>query len=148
MNSKNSEMPKCKCCGIVMEINWTAESSTAGSVSYTQSVTVKQLFEIKKDLEWMEYEVAPEWEKFCSFGPEDIGTVWEEIGAIRKRPQFDMLVMSESMLHSIQKAADRVNASVEHQALYGIPVLQSCIDAIYGVRRSQLSAFEMDIRNC
>jgi hypothetical protein len=43
----------------------------------------------ERRLQWPVYEVEPEWAAFCQFGPDDIGSVWEELGVIRKRPELD-----------------------------------------------------------
>jgi hypothetical protein len=52
-------------------------------------------YSIRKTLFTYGYEVAPEWRAFCTFGPEDIGTVWEEIGAIRPI-RFDKWVLEQA----------------------------------------------------
>jgi hypothetical protein len=87
------------------------------TISYTQAITpgvsysLEALRESIKKMRWLEYEVAPEWQRFCSFGPEDMGSVWEEIGAIRKRPRISMIVVSEEMVN-------RMNKAVENEVLF------------------------------
>lgn len=119
-------------------VEWIEESS-AGTLSDNYTYTMKDLnssvnFSVAemektiKKLEWLNYEVDPSWAKFCSFGPEDIGSVWEEIGAIRKRPKFDMLAVGAAV-------AEKMNQCIENQilgfssmftdSLYGIPVVHS-----------------------
>lgn len=61
------------------KVAWATNNRTASSC------TIASTQEVIKDLLWFQYEVAPEWDRFCEFGPEDIGTVWEDIGAIRKK---------------------------------------------------------------
>lgn len=118
-------------------VEWPEEQS-AGTLADNCSYTMKEFnFSVKysvaelektiKKLEWLNYEVAPEWSKFCSFGPEDIGSVWEDIGAIRKRPKY-MCVVNDAMV-------EKMNRRVENQilgfspmftdSLYGIPVVKS-----------------------
>ena len=50
-----------------------------------------------RQMQWIEYEIDPEWGRFCSFGPDDIGTVWEDIGVIRKRPRYTTVVIFVSL---------------------------------------------------
>ena len=82
-----------------------------------------------KKLEWLNYEVAPEWSRFCSFGPEDIGGVWEQIGAIRRKPTFDQIVVSEQLM---QKLNENFLSQIYSpggptlpESLFGIPVVRS-----------------------
>lgn len=73
------------------------------TMATTTSFSVKSLVDSIKAMEWLRYEVAPEWDRFCSFGPEDIGSVWEKIGAIRKRPQYSMALISQEMAAKLNK---------------------------------------------
>lgn len=94
------------------------------------SVTYQSILDAAKRMEWLAYEVAPEWQKFCEFGPEDIGGVWEKIGAIRKRPVYSHLVVSNQALEAINKRLDR-------EILYGGAVSYSSHShdaALFGVR--------------
>jgi hypothetical protein len=94
------------------------------------SVTCQSIIDSVKRMKWLEYEVAPEWQKFCEFGPDDIGGVWEQIGAIRKRPVFSMVVVSNQALAAI-------NRRVERDILCGSDVSYSSYShdaALYGVR--------------
>ena len=92
---------------VVMDYTFTEKKFNAAF-----SVTRESLLDSMRELEWLKYEVAPEWRRFCSFGPEDIGSVWETIGAIRKRPQYSMAVMSQKML-------DAINSKIERDVLFG-----------------------------
>jgi hypothetical protein len=51
--------------------------------SFTNTVqfSVSDLRKSMREMEWLSYEVDPSWSRFCSFGPEDIGSVWEKIGS-------------------------------------------------------------------
>lgn len=86
-------------------------------MKYTQAMThdssysLEALRESVRKLEWLKYEVAPEWQRFCSFGPEDMGSVWEEIGAIRRRPTISRVIVSEEM-------AKRMNKIIEEEVLF------------------------------
>lgn len=75
------------------------------------SFSVVELRDSIKQMEWLNYEVAPEWQRFCSFGPEDMGSVWEEIGAIRRRPTISRVIVSEEM-------AKRMNKIIEEEVLF------------------------------
>ena len=79
-----------------------------------------------RSLAWSGYEVAPEWEKFCSFGPDDIGSVWEKIGAIRKRPRYSMAIVSQQMAEAMNKRieSDLLNGS---SPMFGMPIQVSPI---------------------
>ena len=83
------------------------------SFTNVASFTVGDMRKQMRELEWLRYEVDPSWARFCSFGPEDIGSVWEKIGAIRKRPRFDAIMIGDSMLKALNKQieADFFNGS-------------------------------------
>jgi hypothetical protein len=95
-------------------------------LSSTSMFSVKALTDSVRQLEWLRYEVAPEWQRFCSFGPEDIGSVWEQIGAIRKRPRMATVMLPEAMIASMNRAIERecLYGSARHDALlFGVRVL-------------------------
>lgn len=85
------------------------------TISSAAKISRESIVDSMKDILWLEYEVDPEWKRFCSFGPEDIGSVWEAIGAIRKRPRYSMAVVGELL-------AGKLNKQVECNLLYGIPL--------------------------
>jgi hypothetical protein len=58
-----------------------------------------------KKLEWLRYEVDPEWKRFCSFGPDDIAGPFEKLGIIRKRVIPDFAVVSQSTIDALNAAA-------------------------------------------
>ena len=98
-----------------------ADNCTYAATSFNGSFkfTVDDMKKTMREMEWLSYEVDPEWSKFCSFGPDDIGSVWEKIGAIRKRPKFDTLIVSESM-------KERLNRLMKGSVLsHGIQVVSS-----------------------
>lgn len=108
-------------------LSWyTSPESTADGSSPLMMPTAC-LEDLVRRAEWLDYEVAPEWERFCSFGPEDIGSVWEKIGAIRKRPQPRAFYVSRDMLAELQVkiAADLMQRTEQlffPDSIYGIPV--------------------------
>lgn len=71
------------------------------------TVSFSDMLKTARDLEWLNYEVDPSWARFCSFGPDDIGSVWEQIGAIRKRPRFDAIMVGEKMLKALNEQLER-----------------------------------------
>ena len=87
-------------------------------------ITAKNIEDSVKRIEWINYAVDPEWARFCSVGPEDIGSVWEKIGAIRKRPGFETVVMSNKMIQ-------KMNDLLEQRIIYG-EVAES--SPMFGVR--------------
>lgn len=91
------------------------------AMTASKPYAVKDLKNTILSMEWAEYEVAPEWRKFCSFGPEDIGTVWEKIGAIRKRPRISMAIVSEAMMKKLDNEFSRYVLG-EPSSLFGFPV--------------------------
>lgn len=101
-----------------MTDNLTYEVNQFSSVT---KVTVKSISNLIKELDWLNYEVAPEWKRFCSFGPEDIGTVWEQIGAIRKRKLPRGVVISEQIRDKMIKKVEKMTEN----KLFGIPVISS-----------------------
>ena len=84
------------------------------AMSATTTITRKSMLDSIKAMEWLNYEVDPEWGRFCSFGPEDIGSVWEQIGAIRKKPRYSMALVSEELFQ-------KINKRIENNLLYGEP---------------------------
>ena len=77
-----------------------------------------------KRLEWLRYEVDPEWARFCSFGPEDIGGPWEKLGIIRKRPTFNMIALEKLAIEAIESkfAKDLLEPQ---SPLFGMNVVES-----------------------
>jgi hypothetical protein len=57
-------------------------------MSRTTDFTMESFRRSVQRLEWLKYEVDPAWAKFCDFGPDDLGGVWEKLGVIRKRPEL------------------------------------------------------------
>lgn len=101
-----------------------AATSFNGNFKLTADILKKTM----REMEWLSYEVAPEWSKFCSFGPDDIGSVWEDIGAIRKRPKFNMLAVSDSMMKEMNpRVEDKIlNSNADIPGfIFGIPVVHS-----------------------
>lgn len=111
------------------EISWpesTAnDANKIGYVNLSACSAVKITAEFVRDhireLEWLEYEIAPEWQRFCEFGPQDIGTIWEDIGAIRRRPRPKIAIVSAMM-------AEQLNRRIEQDIIgvaVGFPVFTS-----------------------
>lgn len=107
-------------------LTWFSEAESIASGNGHPVYTTESLKDLVRQAEWLKYEVAPEWERFCSFGPEDIGSVWEKIGAIRKRPQPRAFYVSRDMLAELQvKIAAGLMHRMQHpfyDSLYGVPV--------------------------
>lgn len=80
------------------------------SFAGTFPITTEMLRKSAMEFEWLHYEVDPKWSKFCSFGPEDIGSVWEKIGAIRKRRIPSYLIIAEGI-------AAKMNAHFEKEMM-------------------------------
>ncbi len=89
------------------------ETFVMASFTNIAKFTVDDMQKQMQELEWLNYEVNPSWARFCSFGPDDIGSVWEKIGAIRKRPRFDAIMIGDKMLKALNKQmeADVFNGS-------------------------------------
>ena len=102
------------------------------SFTNTVSFSVDDMRKSMREMEWINYEVSPEWSRFCSFGPEDIGSVWEQIGAIRKRPRFDAIMIGERMLKAL-------NDQLERQ------VLDGCMGFNYASARSDARLFGLRV---
>lgn len=64
------------------------------------------IIDTKLKMDWLEYEVDPEWASFCSFNHRDIGSVWEDLGVIRKRPISVLEIIRQQM---IQRWDERIN---------------------------------------
>lgn len=79
------------------------------------------IHKIIKRMEWLTYEVDPEWSRFCSFGPEDIGGPWEKLGVIRKKPIFDGLC-----LDAIGRQA--VYAAVAKEGIFPMSPMSQMLD--------------------
>lgn len=84
--------------------------------------------------QWSLYEVDPEWARFCEFGPEDIGSVWEDLGIIRKRPRVDHLYISEELMARVKEADKSIAESLTRpiDTLYGVPVTVMPQDILQG----------------
>lgn len=83
---------------------------------------------VRKVMFDMQYEVDPEWARFCKFGPDDIGGCWEKLGIIRKRrPRPTHVFMPESTLRELRECLRRPDLPVEPDlhSLYGIRVSAS-----------------------
>jgi len=99
-----------------------AMKSFGGSVR----ITVDSIRDSIREAEWLNYEVDPEWSRFCSFGPKDIGSVWEQIGAIRKRRRIDMIAISKTMAEKMSEHMENgVFKGSFPESIYGIPVFIS-----------------------
>lgn len=61
-------------------------------MSRTTDFTMESFRRSIHQMEWLKYEVDPAWAKFCDFGPDDLGGVWEKLGVIRKRPELKGIV--------------------------------------------------------
>lgn len=86
----------------------TYAATTAAGFKYSTKDMVTALMK----LEWLYYEVDPEWKRFCSFGPEDMGGPFEKLGIIRKRPRLDTVVMN-----AVQKMNDKMNELMFQQIM-------------------------------
>lgn len=65
--------------------------------------SIKDMVDSVKKLDWLNYEVDPEWKRFCSFGPDDIGGPFETLGIIRKRRVPDHLVINPESLKRVEQ---------------------------------------------
>lgn len=93
---------------------------TTNSFKYSTQDLLKNV----KRLEWLRYEVDPEWARFCSFGPEDIGGPWEKLGIIRRRPHFDTIALEKRAIEAIDSKFAK--DLLEHQSpLFGMNVVES-----------------------
>jgi len=102
--------------------------------SFTNTVpfSVSDLRKAMREMEWLSYEVSPEWSRFCSFGPNDIGSVWEKIGAIRKRPRYDAIMIGDKMLKALNDQLGR-------------QVLNGCTGFNYASARSDARLFGLRV---
>ena len=79
------------------------------SLNVTYPFSMKDMLNSVKKLDWLNYEVDPEWKRFCSFGPDDIGGPFEKLCIIRKRHIPSHLVINPESLKRVQeKLNDRV----------------------------------------
>lgn len=98
--------------------------NTAASVSVRSMVS--ELMHLKRDMDWLSYEVDPEWKAFCEFGPEDIGGPFEKLGIIRKKQRPTMLALSQETLARVD-ALNRESFTGKPSTaatLMGIPVME------------------------
>lgn len=86
------------------KINWPNFERDDAVVSSEKRIAPK--YAIKATLAMYGYEVAPEWKRFCTFGPKDIGTVWEEIGAIR--PMKINQLIADMVKEDVDRQARRI----------------------------------------
>lgn len=74
----------------------------------------------------MNYEVDPEWARFCKFGPDDVGGCWEKLGIIRKRPPRPThCIVPQAMFEQLQIRPEFDNNNRPSNMLYGIRVTAS-----------------------
>lgn len=92
-----------------------AEFATLRSV--TRVSIASDIDDLWRQSAWEMYEVAPDWQRFCEFGPRDIGSVWEDLGVIRRKSrQF-----SPSQIAAAQRSmTERLERHIMHeQCKYG-----------------------------
>lgn len=82
------------------------EFSTGTYTSAAFKYSKQDMLSSIKKLDWLNYEVDPAWKRFCSFGPEDIGGPWEQLGIIRrKRQPGTMLIAQQEMIETLNNIA-------------------------------------------
>lgn len=84
--------------------------------------STEKLRQLSKQLDWLQYEVDPKWARFCSFGPDDIGGVWEKLGVIRKRPPIAMLLVEKQIMDQLNNDFMKTVFGPIH--LGGIPIMK------------------------
>lgn len=105
--------------------DWTAKMKTS---------IVAHLQNLHRQAEWLNYEVDPEWSRFCSFGPDDIGGPFEKLGVIRRKPRIDVLHVSQDVLDRMREYVQKERAAAgdpagnnsntpDPRSLYGIPIV-------------------------
>ena len=107
------------------------------TISSTFKITAADIESMQRQAEWPLYEIDERWKSFCKFGPEDIGGVWEKLGAIRRR-RVDLLVVADSM-------RKKIDDLIEQQILgtgnavdgFGFPVVYTNAmgSGVYGITR-------------
>lgn len=111
----------------------TKETYELKSFSNAVSFSVDDIRKSMREMEWMNYEVDPSWSRFCSFGPEDIGSVWEKIGVIRKRPRFDAIMIGDRMLKELNKRIESDFFGNPYASVYG-SVAAAADARLFGLR--------------
>lgn len=107
-----------------------------GKTQWMRSTLTAHLEKIHRQTEWLNYEVDPEWSRFCSFGPDDIGGPWEKLGVIRRKPRIDVLRVSPDVLERMREYVRKERAAAgvgdpagndpntpDPRSLYGVPVV-------------------------
>lgn len=77
------------------------------TASYTRDNPQFTLEGMRKNilkLRWLEYEVDPEWSRFCEFSEKDIGGPWEQLGVIRRRPRPDKVFVNKQDFLMVKKS--------------------------------------------
>ena len=105
--------------------DWTTKMKTS---------IVAHLQQLHRQSEWLNYEVDPEWSRFCSFGPDDIGGPWEKLGVIRRKPRVDVLHLSPDVFERMREYVRKERAAAgvgdpagndpntpDPRSLYGVP---------------------------
>lgn len=82
---------------------------------------VERLREKVRAMEWLEYEVDPDFRGFMEFGPDDIGGVWEKLGVIRRKPKMALMALERSAIEALEKHFEQKIGDV----LRGIPIVES-----------------------
>lgn len=105
------------------------EAYTTKSFGGTATFTMDMLRESVREMDWLNYEVDPEWSRFMEFGPDDIGGVWETLGVIRKRQPLKSVLLSLQMAKKLNEHIERqvLNCSMPTHIL-GVPAyVSSCV---------------------
>lgn len=100
----------------ISDINWPI--SAGGDPRKYQHVTftnwqmnnaeiAEAIIDTKLRMDWIDYEVDPEWASFCSFDHRDIGSVWEDLGVIRKRPPSILEIIRQQMITIADKRIEK-----------------------------------------
>ena len=100
-----------------------SKSFTYSTTQITDSTSTEKLRQLSKQLDWLQYEVDPKWARFCSFGPDDIGGVWEKLGVIRKRPPIAMLLVEKQIMNQLNN--DFMKTVFDPIHIGGIPIVES-----------------------
>lgn len=90
--------------------------SAAGKFDITE-----HLRKMTQKLEWLEYEVDPDFQGFMEFGPDDIGGVWEKLGVIRRKPKMALMALERRSIEALEKHFEQKIG----EALFGIPIVES-----------------------
>lgn len=85
-------------------VDW---GSSHGDFTASVPITRESMFKAIRDAEWLQYEVDPDWQNFCEFGPDDIGGPFEKLGVIRKRRIPTHLMLSAEAMKELNEAMER-----------------------------------------